>query len=116
MTLDEMQSVINRIRYKGWIFHLAACDRDIYLQVRFKEVCSVSGIVNDQRGRKWRLSPHMTTSEIVGTAFKAVITAEEHEVRDHFKYRNEPIFNAHYDVEALVDACNQKCFDIRPEL
>ena len=55
------------------------------------------------KGRKWRLSEHMTKSEIVQTALKAVLAFEEHEVRENFKYRGQAIFDPHYDVDALYE-------------
>lgn len=114
MTVLEMKSLISHIQYKDWTFHLDHYDRDIYLQCRFKAKCSVSDIVEDQRGRKWRLSLHMTKSEIIATAFKAVMTAEEHEVRDHFKYYNQPIYTSHYDVDGLLHLCERQSMDVRP--
>ena len=44
----------------------------------------------------------MTRSEIVSTAFLAVLTALEHEAREQFRYRGRPIYSPHYDVEVLA--------------
>jgi hypothetical protein len=67
-------------------------------------------------GRKWFLSNHMTRSEVVQTAFKAVLTAEEHEAREHFKYRGQSIFDPHYDVDKLVELRSDvACLDLRKE-
>lgn len=66
-----------------------------YLQVRF----SADGEI--WHGRKWLLSPHMTKSEVIQTAFKAVLTAIEHEAREHFLYKDRPVFGPHFDVDAL---------------
>ena len=68
-------------------------------------------------GRKWRLSPHMTDSEIVGTALKAVLTAEEHEARENFLYRGRPIFGPHLDVDQLWElAGRQNALSVRDEM
>jgi len=67
-----------------------------------------------QYGRKWRLSQHMTKSEIVQTAFKAILTAEEHEVREKFLYRGHAIFGPHLNVDALV-GFSQLALDARPK-
>lgn len=45
----------------------------------------------------------MCKNEIVTTAFKAVMTAMEHEVRENFRYRGASIFNPHMDPDKLVD-------------
>lgn len=57
----------------------------------------------EQGGRKWKLSEHMTKSEVVRTMFIAVMTAIEHETRELFTYRGEAIFGPHVDVDALVE-------------
>jgi hypothetical protein len=44
----------------------------------------------------------MTVSEIVQTAFKATLTALEHETREKFRYRDAAIFGPHFNVERMV--------------
>ena len=79
-----------------------------YLQVKDpKGRCNTSGKPAPWHGRKWDLTYHMTKSEIVQTAFKAVLTAVEHETRENFKYRGEAIFGPHFDVDKLVDLASQ---------
>lgn len=69
-----------------------------------------------QSGRKWRLSEHMTKSEVVLTAWKAVLTAEEHEARERFRYRGARIFGPHIDVDVLADIAAWKHnLDLRAE-
>lgn len=64
-------------------------------------------------GRKWRLSEFMTKSEVVQTVFMAYLAWIEHEARELFLYKGEPIFSPHYDVDALVGLCKAKEFDVR---
>lgn len=66
-------------------------------------------------GRKWYLSPHMTDSEVVQTAFAAVMAAMEHEVREKFRFGNASPFNPHFHVDDLahLDTVIQSR-DIRP--
>lgn len=104
--LDRFNRVLEQISYKkGWT--VAAWDggdeeADYYLQVAVSTgACNTTGRPHNWTGRKWRLSPHMTRSEIVQTALMAVLAAEEHEARELFKYRGESIFDPHYDVEKL---------------
>lgn len=75
---------------------------DLVLQVQF----AADGDV--WRGRKWRLSKHMTPSEVVQTCLKAVLTAEEHEAREHFLYQGRAIFGPHINIEALWEVCEKK--------
>jgi len=57
-------------------------------------------------GRKWFLSPYMCVSEFVRTAFKAIQAAEEHEMCEHFKYKQVAIFTPHINVDMLVNMAN----------
>lgn len=103
MTLNEIREVVGRIRYKNWEFYIGEPRRGpMWLQVRFPAPDSETAEVTIQHGRKWQLSPHMTVSEIVTTALKAVLTAEEHETREQFTYRGAMVFGPHVDVETLV--------------
>lgn len=54
----------------------------------------------------------MTESELVLTAFKAALTAEEHECRERFQYRGRRVLNPHVSVRALMDVCDIE--DVRP--
>lgn len=75
-----------------------------YLQVvDVNAIDNVTGAPTAWRGRKWLLSDHMTDGEIVQTAFKAILTAVEHEVRETFLYKGAAIFDPHYDIEKLVE-------------
>jgi len=77
---------------------------------------SDTGQPSTQRGRKWLLSHHMTHSEVVQTAFKAVLTAVEHEVRESFTYKGCAIFGPHYDIERLVALCKGDHKEVRRRL
>jgi hypothetical protein len=67
----------------------------------------MTGEVETQHGRKWILSKHMTKSEVVTTAFKAVMTAEEHEIREKFRYGGRMIFGPHFNVDALHEVAHK---------
>lgn len=95
MTTHEMLDVLRHVQYKDWLIGLATRDGKVYLQVHFHADGEV------QAGRKWFLSEHMTKSELVQTALKAVLAAEEHEAREKFLYRTRAIFGPHFDVDAL---------------
>lgn len=105
MTKKEITDVLKEVKFRDWDFYVGTIrDYPMYLQVRFLERDLESGSDGKklQTGRKWLLSHHMTRSEIVLTALKAVLTAVEHEAREEFKYKGQAIFNPHWDVEALL--------------
>jgi hypothetical protein len=101
--VDRFRDVLSRVHYKDWTFRVGQDAPGLYwLQVQFVAPNNVTGApVEPWGGRKWRLSAFMTDSEVVQTALKAVLTAEEHEAREKFTYRGRAIFGPHLEVELL---------------
>jgi hypothetical protein len=52
-------------------------------------------------GRRWPIDRQATAGEVVQTALKAVLTWEEHEARERFRWRGRSIFSPHQDLNAL---------------
>lgn len=114
-TLEDFQNILGKVSYRfseDWKIEVHGVERTpygkashaaFYLQVVFfgKDARSGGSRV-EQRCRKWQLSPYMTDTEVVVTAFKAVLAAEEHECREKFKYKDQPIFSPHLDVNCLA--------------
>ena len=103
----RLTDILGRLSYRDWAFHVGQDAIALYyLQVIFTaEDTSYRTVVQSERqswsGRKWRISTHMTDSEIVQTALKAVLTAVEHEAREQFLYRGKAIFGPHLSVDRL---------------
>jgi hypothetical protein len=113
VTLTQIKELLTLVSFNGWTFHVAETDKGaMFLQVRFPYPDSKTGLVEEQHGRKWLLSQHATKSEIVATAFKAVMTAVEHEVRESFTYKGSAIFGPHFDVDFLHSAVREHGDDI----
>lgn len=107
-TIQEIAEVFKKITYKkDWKIRLVTEERP-YIQVEFLGEDVETGSVELQKGRKWYLSYHMTTTELVYTAFKAFQAAEDHEMREFFRYKNVRIVNPHFSVEDIVDMVNAK--------
>lgn len=102
MTISDFLEVLQEIKFPGFEFHLGQDGYRGFLQIKCKGTCNVTGQDYSWSGRKWLLSPHMTPSEIVNTALKAVLTAIEHEAREKFTYKGVTIYDPHTDVEELV--------------
>lgn len=96
----QFQDVISRISYPGFKYVLRH-DGNFYLQIECDGKCNVTGEDLSWSSRKWRLSIHMTDSEVVQTAFMATMAAIEHEAREAFKYKGASVYDPHYDVEHL---------------
>lgn len=112
MTLEALQKVLSSVRYKDWRFVAGLTEtKAMYLQVQFMAPDPknpLPGVRLPQHGRKWYISRYAVRSEVVNTALKAVLTAEEHEAREAFLYKGEPIFQTHYDVDELVNFCRKR--------
>jgi hypothetical protein len=104
---EEIEQVLSQVKFRDWTILLdGVIGQPAYLQVQFWALDAESGEAMLQEGRKWRLSVHMTKSEIVQTALKAVLTALEHEAREDFTYKGKPIFGPHFDVDFLASYCD----------
>jgi hypothetical protein len=119
-----MEAILADVKFGDWKFHVeektvlvgvARFTSVYYLQVRFLEPDLVTDRDEMQHGRKWILSKHMTKSEIVTTAFKAVLTAMEHEVREKFRYKGRMIFGPHFDVDALHEIATRRNMELRED-
>lgn len=107
-SISRIRSILSEVRYKDWSLDLRLDphrNHAPYLQWRFVARCSKSGASVEQASRKWYLSPFMAESELVLTAFKAALTAGEHECREHFAYQGHRILNPHVSVQALISIC-----------
>lgn len=97
LSLSDITGALERINYKGWEFRTGHFNGGFYIQVAFE----ADG--EEWSGRKWYVSSHATISEVFQTALKAVLTAEEHEAREHFLVDNKAVFGPHIDIEKLLE-------------
>ncbi|KAB2806959.1 hypothetical protein F9L07_28415 [Pimelobacter simplex] len=74
-----------------------------YFQVESQRRDAVTGEMGTGRGGKRFLSPHACRSELTQTALALFLAYEEHEVREHFRYRGRQVYGPHINVEALWD-------------
>lgn len=115
-TVKDIQDIVNMCCFGDYSFEIIDNGKgSIYLQAKFPEQDIVTGKWEAQHTRKWLLSPFMTKSEIVQTAFKCCLTSMEHIAREKFKYRGKRIFGPHFDIDALHEICSERKFDCRPE-
>jgi hypothetical protein len=105
---DRIRDILSDVTYKdGWwlVVHAPgpdAGDDKPWLKWCFTAPDIHTGKSETQHCRKWQLSYHMTTSEIVRAAYKAVLAAEEHEASEAFLYDGAMVYNPHMSIEDLV--------------
>lgn len=74
-----------------------------YLRVSAPDgLCTSTGEPLPWKGRKWRLSRHMTDWEFVSTALKAILTSLEHEARELFRVDGVAVADSHLDLDRLI--------------
>lgn len=106
-TLQDFQALTSQVSYKqGWHFLCKEDARGVYLQISVDETAAIAmdpftGKIAPWKGAKMYMSPHMCDSEVIGTAFDAIRRAEEHEMREWFRFKNRTIFNPHMSVHVL---------------
>lgn len=115
--------VIAKVQYKpGWSVTLLeqtaeSGEKNVFLQCVFQapDVDAPDSPPTAQYGRRWALWPGMTETELVETAFKAIMTAENHEVGEWFRYEGEQVFSPHFDIQARLALCREGKFDHRED-
>jgi hypothetical protein len=118
--IEVFETYLKDVRYRDWDVNVLMDGERAYLQIGFWEFDNTISMHDRhaktyQKGRKWTLSPYMTKSEVVQTAFKAIMTAEEHEIREKFTYRGKTIFGPHFNVDMLAEMCEQEALDVRQD-
>ena len=99
-------TLLENVKYPGYSWDVHEGHGGTYLRAvfyAFDHDDNGYGTPIRQETRKWLLSPLMTDSEIVATAFKCVITSLEHEARERFTYKGARIFGPHFDVNELAE-------------
>jgi hypothetical protein len=108
------RDIVTLCTYPDYEFRVLVDGRGaVYLQGSYVEPDTITGKLESQVTRRWFLSPEMTRSEIVQTVFKCVVTSMEHRAREWFRYKEQPVFAPHFDVDALFDLCVARKFSTR---
>jgi hypothetical protein len=105
--VNQASAWLRDVSYPGYTFQVREGHGGVFLQATYWEADVSTGSPSGDRlelqsTRKWLLSPHMTKSEVVQTAFKCVLTSAEHRVREWFRYQDKAIFGPHFDVDDLA--------------
>lgn len=103
MERHQLQNVIDSITLPaGWHVRILTKGDGYLLQIVFTAPDSDTGVMTEQRCRKWYVSPYSTITEIVRTVHKAGLAAIEHEFDEQFKYRGIAVFHPHRSLESLL--------------
>ena len=109
-TKESLKKLISEVSYSDWEYHLCFKNEIPYLQITFVAPDNMTGEMALQSCRKWMLSYHMCDDEVLTTALKATLGAVEHETREQFKWKGQPIYRPHYDPKELYELVSEMPF------
>jgi len=103
MTLEVLRKILANIEIFDRKFEVMPIslefDSGWYLQVTYNEPDVDTGRVELQKSRKWVIEPGATETDVVHTAFAAVMRSYDHVVQEHFMYKGKRIYSPHFSVE-----------------
>lgn len=109
---DRVTEALGEVSFNNWEFVTHCSEDRVYIFAvwvahdNFGYSCRPA----PQQTRRWLIRPDASKSEIVQTAFKCVMTAMEHEVREQFLYRDRAVFGPHHDVDKLWSIANHMAY------
>jgi hypothetical protein len=104
--IARVDRLLDDVQFFAYRFEVREGHGGVFVQGLYEDSDIYTGAVERQHTRKWLLSPAMTDSEVVQTAFKLCMTSYEHRCREGFKYQGRRIFGPHFNVADLVALCD----------
>lgn len=95
------------IEFKNYKFFVRESHGGVFLQAAYMDGDIYTKQQERQMTRKWLLSPEMSESELIQTAFKCCLTSMEHRTREAFTFNGARIFGPHFDVNDLEHLCHK---------
>jgi hypothetical protein len=105
---QEIEAIVNGLQFMDRTFRLLDKDDGYLLQMQYMETdVTMPGTPPVlQSTRKWYVSPFMTESEIVETAWACVCRSMMHVASEHFRYLGSQVYSQHFDVHQRIAMCN----------
>lgn len=115
-TFEDVQQILANVAYKqGWHLRVIEKRSDVVLCQWLFSAPDINdgGIPVLQSCRKWFVSLYSTDSEVIRTAYLAVVQAEMHELNENFTYKGARLFDPHTDLDALAGYMGGAVQDVR---
>ena len=115
-TIKEVQTIVDSVDIgkelyqDSWRFRLLEKGDGFLLQLVYLEPDAETGVLAQQNARKWYISPYSTETEIVETA---VCRSLMHRAKEWFTYKEQSVFNPHFDIKVRHKVAEAKLFDTR---
>lgn len=115
-TRQQIQKILDQIKFRDRKFRLLDKGDGFLLQMSYFEP-DVEADSNAepvlQSTRKYYISPYMTTSEIVETAWLCVQRSQLHVASEHFTYEGKRVYSQHFNIAGRIELCDNDDFDRR---
>lgn len=97
----RLRGIIEAVIYPGYEVCLGVISDEFFIQVEYKEPDVLSGIEEQQQGRKWVFEAGQTAGQVIQTIFKALLTSLEHRAREHFLYNGKAVLQPHMNINEV---------------
>lgn len=102
----ECQSILSDITYKpGYQMRIVEVDGELFLQATAMVTCVKRGTTVPLSTHAHKVSIYLSKTMFIQLVFTIYKELEDHEAREHFRYRGRRIYNPHTDVHALWEVC-----------
>lgn len=109
-TIEQLRKILDNIKIFDRRFDAYECrvrhgeldvevEKGWLVSVVYEEADVVSGKVETQRSREWYIGEGATETDVVHTAFAAVMRSYDHVVKEHFTYKGVRVYSPHVDIE-----------------
>ena len=108
LTARKLEEILSRVDYKNTRFQFKSVEGGFLIYCVAEELCAYTQKPLEQIGRMWFVSFNASLEEVIQTVFKAVVTWQEHEVRENFKVDDMRIYGPHFKVDELLGLCKSR--------
>lgn len=105
LLIERAQGLLADVTFLNYKFVVKEGHGGVKMYATYMDADIYTGKIEEQTTRKWELTPFMTDSEIVQTAFLCCNKSFEHRCREAFVFQGSRIFGPHFDVFDLVKLC-----------
>ena|SRR6478609_9931979 len=117
LTTQEIIEILSKVTYKNWTLRVIEKGDAVLAQWIFMAPDNHNkAVMEEQRCRKWYISRFSTPSEVIRTAYLAVVAAEAHERDENFLVDGVEIFNPHTNLFHLTSYMLRAKDDVREPL
>lgn len=114
LTREHIQTALDEVSFMDRKFLLLEKGDGFLIQMSYMEANVENPVsIEEQKTRKWYVSPYSTETEIIETCWAMVCRSQMHIAAEHFHYRGRRVYSPHFDINARINWCDQGAFDGR---